>query len=69
MTPKDSPSVKKIDEFARGILRDLYNQCTPEQQKVFNWMYPQGIDNIPIEKLAWPICQCERTIEKNNKIP
>jgi hypothetical protein len=63
MTMK-SKALKKIDDFRRQTLDDLYNQCTPEQQNLFNRMYV-SITAIPDGKIDWAIQQCERTIAKN----
>ena len=59
-----SEALKKIENFRKQTLVDLYNQCTPEQQSVFNRMYV-SIMEIPDEKIDWAIEQCERTIAKN----
>lgn len=61
-----SDELKKIEDFRRQTLIDLYKQCTPEQQNVFNLMY-MSITEIPDEKIDWAIQQCERTIAKNNR--
>jgi hypothetical protein len=61
-----SEALKKIENFRRHILANLYNQCTSEQQDVFNRMYI-SIAAIPDRKIDWAIQQCERTIEENKK--
>jgi len=71
-----SEALKKIKEFRGGILINLYNQCTSEQQLLFRRMYSHKnleasieeiSDKIPNEKFDWAIQQCERTIINNNK--
>ena len=59
-----SDTLKKIENFRKKRLVDLYNQCTPEQQNVFNRMYV-SITEIPDEKIDWAMQQCERTIAEN----
>lgn len=59
-----SESLKKIESFRKQTLVDLYNQCTPEQQNLFNRMYV-SIEKIPDKKIDWAIQQCERTVAKN----
>jgi hypothetical protein len=60
----NSDALKKIEDFRKRALIDLYDQCIPEQQNMFNRMYG-SIDTIPNEKIDWAIQQCERTIAKN----
>jgi hypothetical protein len=61
-----SEALKRIEDFRRQTLIDLYNRCTPEQQNLFNRMYV-SVTDIPDEKIDWAIQQCERTIAKNNE--
>jgi hypothetical protein len=61
-----SEALKKIENFRRQTLASLYNQCTSEQQNVFNRMYV-SIAAIPDRKIDWAIQQCERTIAENKK--
>jgi hypothetical protein len=59
-----SEALKRIDDFRRQTLIDLYNRCTQEQQNLFNRMYV-SVETIPDEKIDWAIQQCERTIAEN----
>ena len=59
-----SEALRKIENFRRQTLANLYNECTPEQQNVFNRMYV-SIAAIPDRKIDWAIEQCERTIAEN----
>ena len=59
-----SEALRKIENFRRQTLANLYNECTPEQQNVFNRMYV-SITAIPDRKIDWAIEQCERTIAEN----
>lgn len=63
-----SEALDKIADFRREMLKDLYNQCTPAQQHIFNLMY-KGLEHVSDEKIDWAIEQCERTIIKNRKNP
>ena len=60
-------SLDKVKEFRKNVLKDLYNQCTPEQQQFFCRMY-KSIDEVPESKIDWAIQQCEKTIAKNKSI-
>lgn len=64
---------KSLIAAARSILKDLLEECTPEQRGMFRRMYAFKKDNLSIGevvdqmdtgKLDWAICQCERTLEK-----
>ena len=57
----------KIDNFTRAEILKLLNQCTKEQQNLFNRIYPEGISKIKSEKLNNAIRLCERTIVKNKE--
>ena len=59
-----SEALERIDRLPREILKELYDQCTEEQQGFFCRMY-KSLEEIPDEKIRWAIQQCERTIEKN----
>jgi len=65
-----SEALKKIDaladELLRGTLKELYEQCTSEQQVFFCRMY-KSLEEIPEEKVRWAIQQCENTIRKNKR--
>lgn len=61
-----SEALDKIRNFKSQILQELYDQCTPEQQQLFNRMY-ESTDQIPEDKIDWAIQQCERTVEKNKR--
>lgn len=54
----------KAAEYKRELLREVLNQCTPEQIDLFNRMY-KSIDEIPDEKMDWAYQQCLNTIKKN----
>ena len=62
----ESEALERVDQFPRQILKELYDQCTEEQQGFFRRMYV-SLEEIPDEKVRWAIQQCERTIEKNKK--
>jgi len=62
-----SKTLDDIKIYRHDMLRNLLSQCTESQINLFNRMYG-SIDTIPDEKINWAIQQCERTIEKNNKI-
>ncbi len=59
-----SDTLNRIKEYRKQALIDLYNQCTEEQQNLFNRMYV-SVDKISEDKIDWAIQQCERTILKN----
>ena len=46
-------------------LKDLLNQCTEPQIKLFNRMYG-SVDTISEDKIDRAIQQCEQTILNNN---
>ncbi len=63
--------------IAKSILKELLSQCTEEEQLQFKRMYSNNhldmpinevVDKMNIENIDWAISQCERTIEKKNKI-
>ena len=60
-----SETLDKIELYGRDQLKDLLVQCTEPQQKFFLRMYPLGADEMPQEKIARAIEQCEATIKKN----
>ena len=61
-----SEALKRIDEFAKSVLRELYHKCTAEQQERFWRLYPgTTIDDFPKDKIRVAIHQIERTIIKN----
>lgn len=62
-----SEALKEVEEFRRNKLRELLAQCEPGQQEVFGRMYPEGVDEMPVDKLDWATQQCENTIRKNLK--
>ena len=61
-----SEALKKIADFRRAVLRDLYSQCTQAQQNIFNLMY-KSLEDVSDKQIDWAIEQCERTIIKNKK--
>jgi len=66
-----SETINKMNDEIKNIkiqtLTNLYNQCTPDQQKLFNRMYT-SLEKIPDDRINWAIQQCERTIATNNKL-
>ena len=62
-----SPTLQKIENFKRGMLRDLLSQCTEEQQGVFSKVFPKGIDAMNDDQIKTAIRLCERTLEGNKK--
>ena len=60
-----SESLKRISDYERQVLVDLYNQCTKNQQDMFNKGYG-SVNMIPKDKITGAILLCERTL-KNNK--
>ena len=60
-----SEALKKIDEYKYKLLRELLSKCTEKQQKFFDRLYPEGIENIKYGNFNTAIKQVERTIEKN----
>jgi len=58
-----SEALKKIADFRRAVLRDLYSQCTQAQQNIFNLMY-KSLEDVSDKQIDWAIEQCERTIIK-----
>lgn len=61
----ESENLKKVEEYKRQILQELYDQQTDAAKDLFNRMYV-SVDEIPEEKIDWAIQQCERTLEKRN---
>ena len=65
-----SEALSKIEDFRLQVLKDLYNQCYPEQQELFKSMYFHKTrivewDKMPKDKINWAIQQCELTIKRN----
>lgn len=61
-----SKALDKIKDFRRQTLKELYKQCTPVQQELFDRMY-RSVDDISEKNIDWAIQQCERTIAKNEE--
>lgn len=61
---KGSTALKQIEDYKRQVLKDLYNQCTIPQQKLFCRIYKSS-EEIKSSHLDNAICLCERTIEAN----
>lgn len=55
---------KKLDSNIRDSLKREIESLTEDQKKLFNCMYPIGIDKIPFEKLDWCFYQLENTITR-----
>ena len=58
---------------AKIILKELLEQCTFNEQKMFKRMYShkdlnlsidEVVENIALDKIDWAICQCENTLKK-----
>lgn len=62
-----SEALTKIKQYRLQILKELYHQCTPSQQRLFDRMYGDSIDKMPDSKINWAIQQCENTVKKNIK--
>lgn len=60
-----SETLKKIEEYRRQLLLDLYSQCTESQQVKFKMMH-KSIDDIPDDKIEIAILQCEKALQKNS---
>jgi hypothetical protein len=63
---KAGDTLKQIQVFRKQKLKELYDQCTTDQQHLFKMMY-KSLDEIPEPKIDWAIQQCEKTIIKNRK--
>ncbi len=55
---------KKVENFKRGILRDLLIQCTEKQQFFFARLY-KSVEEIPEARIPRAIQQVEATIKEN----
>lgn len=55
-------------EAVRGAIRKLLPECTEPQQEFFKKMYPQGIENMPLDKLYNALDQTQRTIRRNEAV-
>lgn len=60
-----SEALKKVEDFKKQVLLDLYNQCTEPQQNMFKRMHG-SVETIEDDKIDIAIQQCERTITKTN---
>jgi len=60
-----SETLKKIDKYKRKLLKELLSQCSKEQQKFFDRLYPEGIKKMKEMTFKRAIQQVERTIENN----
>lgn len=70
---QNSQTLSEIENFARQRLLSLLEQCTPEQQMLFNRMYSdvdltasarEAVERMPYEKVPWAIQQCEQTLAR-----
>ena len=61
----ESENLKKVKDYRKQLLQELYDQQTDAAKDLFNRMYV-SVDKIPEEKIDWAIQQCERTLEKQN---
>jgi len=62
-----SQALKRIEDFKQQVLNELLNQCTPEQQNLFDRMYG-NLRKVPKDEFEKAIQQCELTIIKNNRV-
>lgn len=60
-----SEALNKVDDYARSVLRELLDQCTPAQQDLFRRLYISMPETMPPDKLRWAIIQCENTVKSN----
>lgn len=58
-------ALNKVDDYARSVLRELLDQCTPAQQDLFRRLYISMPETMPPDKLRWAIIQCENTVKLN----
>ena len=63
----ESENLKKVKDYRKQLLQELYDQQTDAAKDLFNRMYV-SVDEIPEEKIDWAIQQCERTLEKRNNV-
>jgi len=52
------------EQFQRERLAELLAQCTDEQRRIFNLMYPNGVGR---ERLPWALTQCNNSVQKNRE--
>ena len=62
----ESEALEKLDGAARETLKELYGQCTPEEQQFFCRMY-RSLEEVPADRVRWAIQQCENTIRKHER--
>jgi hypothetical protein len=53
-------------EFKKGLVLKQLNQCTLEQQELFNKMY-KSLNSMPEAKMRWAYGQCGRSAEENKE--
>ena len=61
-----SEALKKIEQYQRVVLGGLLAQCTEGQQRKFARIFPDGPDEMPLDKVAGAVLICERTVKNNN---
>lgn len=61
-----SEGLRKIKEFRKQVVTELYNQCTELQQGVFKQIFG-NVESIADNKIDSAIQLCERTIASNAK--
>ena len=67
MTPEKEFD-SKVRAFHAQLVKQLLDQCTPEQQKLFKMMYPpEGLASLKGGQFRRAYGQCFRTISKNAK--
>ena len=66
-----------LKNTAKEILKNLLSQCTDGQKHMFKRMYSHknlelpindAVDQMADDKIDCAIGQCERTVEKNNRL-
>ena len=62
-----SDALKRISNYEREILKELYSQCTASQQKKFNMIF-KSVYKVSRDRMREAIKLCERTVENNNRL-
>lgn len=56
-----------FENLGREKLKELLSKLPQSWVDVFNRMYG-SVNTIPLEKIDWAIQQCERSLDKLNKL-
>lgn len=73
MNDKLQNYTKKLQDYAKSVLKDGLSQCTDAQQVMFKKMYAHNemnkdindiVDPLPEDKLDWAMQQVERTLRR-----